>query len=132
MNAKRRRNSLRTFGIKNPWIKKHAYAYGFRTLKGYAPKSEKEPKPLIDIFEGEDEIIVVAECVGFKRENFRIRVKNEQLILTAKTLDRKYYKSLNLPKRVIPNTLRATYKNGVLEVRLKKASEEKTIEKMVD
>jgi HSP20 family molecular chaperone IbpA len=45
-------------------------------------------------------------------------------------LDRKYYKSLNLPKRVIPNTIRMTHKNGVLEIRLKKAVEEKTIDKV--
>jgi HSP20 family molecular chaperone IbpA len=132
LNRIKNGSDTRTFKIKNPWIKKHAYAYGYRTLRGYTPKIEKEPEPLIDIFEGKDEIIVVAECVGFKRENLRIRVKNERLTLNAETLDRKYYKSLNLPKRVIPNTLRTTYKNGVLEIRLKKVPEEKAIEKMVD
>ena len=76
------------------------------------------------------EIIVVAEFAGFKRENLRTNVKNQRLTLSADTLDRKYYKSLNLPKRVIPNTIRMTHKNGVLEIRLKKAVEEKAIDKV--
>lgn len=125
-------NNFGAFQIRNPWIKRQTYFYRHKTLKGYTPRNEKEPEPLIDIFEVKDEIIVVAECAGFNRENLRVHVKNEKLILKAETLDRKYYKSLNLPKRVIPNTLRMIYKNGVLEIRLKKAIEEKTIEKMVD
>jgi HSP20 family protein len=56
-------------------------------------------------------------------------VKGERLTVAAEALDRKYRKSLNLPKRVIPRTIRTTYKNGVLEIRLKKA-EEKSLDKM--
>jgi HSP20 family protein len=90
----------------------------------------KEPEPLIDILEEKDEITVVAEFAGFDRQDLRIRVKNQRLILSAEGLDRKYYKSLNLPKRVIPNTIRTTYKNGVLGIRLKKIAEEKAIDKV--
>jgi len=84
---------------------------------------------LVDVLEGPDEIIVVADLAGFNREDLRVHVKDERLTVAAEALDRKYRKSLNLPKRVIPRTIRTTYKNGVLEIRLKKA-EEKSLDKM--
>lgn len=90
----------------------------------------REPRPLVDIFEKDDEVVVVAELAGFSRENLRVTAKDKQLILSAEALNRKYYKSLNLPSQVIQNTLRTAYKNGVLEVRLKKAVKKKSIDKM--
>ena len=84
---------------------------------------------MVDILERTDEIIVVADFAGFKREDLKVRVKGEALTLAAQASDRKYRKSLNLPKRVIPSTMRTTYKNGVLEIRMKKA-EEKSIDKI--
>jgi len=94
-----------------------------------AEKRFREPKHLVDILERTDEIIVVADFAGFKREDLKVRVKGEALTLAAQASDRKYRKSLNLPKRVIPSTMRTTYKNGVLEIRMKKA-EEKSIDKI--
>lgn len=90
----------------------------------------REPEPLIDVLEEKDELVVVAELAGFNREDLTIHVKNQRLNLSAETLDRKYHKSLNLPKVVIPNTIRTTYKNGVLEIRLRKGIEEKAIDKV--
>ena len=85
---------------------------------------------MIDILEENDEIIVVTEFAGFQRENLTIHVKNQRLTLSAENADRKYHKSLNLPRRVIPETIRTEFKNGVLEIRLKKGAEEKTIDKI--
>lgn len=84
----------------------------------------REPKPLIDVLNGEDEVIVVAELAGFNKEDLKINVENQRLTLSAKTFERKYHKSLNLPARVIPSTMCTKYKNGVLEIRLKKAAKE--------
>jgi HSP20 family molecular chaperone IbpA len=101
-----------------------------RIPKSYGTGKLKEPEPLIDVFEERDEIVVVAEFAGFSRENLRVDVKNQKLILSAQASDRKYYKSLNLPNRVISETLRLAHKNGVLEIRIKKVAEEKTIDKV--
>ncbi|MEM4703795.1 MAG: Hsp20/alpha crystallin family protein [Candidatus Bathyarchaeia archaeon] len=114
----------------NLWIKRQT-----RTNKGRSTKiclcgKAKELDPLIDILAQEMEITVVVELAGFAKEDLQINVKNQRLTLSAKALDRKFYKSLNLPAKVIPETMRTTYKNGVLEVKLKKAVEEKTINKM--
>ena len=64
---------------------------------------------------------VVAEIAGFNKETLKIHVKDQKLTLSAKAKDRRYYKSLNLPKVVIPDVMYTKYKNGVLEIKLRKA-----------
>lgn len=99
--------------------------------KRFGKEALKEPQPLIDIFQEENWLIIVAEIAGFNKETLKIDVKDQKLTLSAKAKDRRYYKSLNLPKVVIPNIIHTTYKNGVLEIRLKKAFKEETIKKQV-
>ena len=74
----------------------------------------------MDIFEENDDLIIIAEFTGFKRENLKVHIERQRLTLSAKNYDHKYYKSLNLPSAVIPNTICTKYKNGVLVIRLKK------------
>jgi HSP20 family molecular chaperone IbpA len=127
-DRRRKTNAARKFQVRNSSA--HAanlHKYQFHKVS--AEKKVREPKHLIDILEGPDEIIVVGEFAGFSKEDLRVRVKGEKLTIAAEAIDRKYRKSLNLPKRVIPSTVRTTYKNGVLEIRLKKA-EEKCIDKV--
>ncbi len=116
--------------FKYPRKWKPVYLNRYRLLEIHAGRRMREPEPLIDILEGKDEIMVVAEFAGFNTENLRIHVKNQRLTLSAESSDRKYYKSLNLPKRVIPSTLRTSHKNGVLEIQLKKVIEEKAIDRV--
>ncbi len=103
--------------------------YNYRLPKGNWKKSWTELKPLIDIFQEKSWITIVAEIAGFNRETLKINVKDQKLTLSAKAKDRRYYKSLNLPKVVIPSIVHTTYKNGVLEIKLKKATKEETIHK---
>lgn len=81
----------------------------------------RDPEPLVDILEDEFQIVVVAEFAGFDRDDLKINARNQRLTLSAVSAGRKYHKSLNLPKRVIPNAVRTTFKNGVLEIQLRKA-----------
>ena len=83
----------------------------------------KEPKPLVDMFQDKTSVTVVAQIAGFTQDNFKIAIKEQKLTLSAKARDRKYYKSLNLPKVVIPTVAHTTFKNGVLEIKLKKAQQ---------
>ena len=99
-----------------------------RSSTTYKKKEWKEPKPLIDIFQEKNWITIIAQIAGFNKETVKIDVKDQKLILSAKAKDSRYYKSLNLPKVVIPNIMHTTYKNGVLEIKLKKAQQEQTIE----
>jgi HSP20 family molecular chaperone IbpA len=91
-------------------------------LPNFRPNGKlRDPEPLVDILEDESQIIVVAEFAGFDRDDLKINARNQRLTLSAVSAGRKYHKSLNLPKRVIPNAVRTTFKNGVLEIQLKKA-----------
>jgi HSP20 family molecular chaperone IbpA len=87
----------------------------------------KEPKPLIDTFQDQNSITITAQIAGFNQETLKITIKNQKLTLTAKAKDRRYYKTINLPKIVIPTTTHTTYKNGVLEIKLNKAQKQQTI-----
>ena len=96
----------------------------YRPAKSYSKRSQQEPKPLIDIFQDNSNITVVAEIAGFNKDTVKIDVQNQKITLSAKSKDRRYYKSLNLPKVVIPDAMHTKFKNGVLEIKLKKAEAE--------
>lgn len=108
------------FQLRNFSASQRPNSYAWNVGRVSAEKKHREPRRLVDIFEEADEITVVADIAGYSREDFKVFVKGERLTLVAEALDCKYRKSLNLPKRVIPRTIRTTYKNGVLEIRLKK------------
>ena len=120
---------VQKFPMKNSGCKRQTNSYRYKVRRISAEKKGREPKHLVDVLEATEEIIVVADFAGFNREDLRVRVSGQRLTVVAEALDRKYRKSLNLPKRVIPSTIRTTYKNGVLEIRLKK-TEEKSISKI--
>ena len=101
----------------------------FRPSKSFAKRNLAEQKPLIDIFQENSYITIVAEIVGFNKESLKINVKDQKITLSAKSKDRRYYKSLNLPKVVIPDVMYTKFKNGVLEIKLKKAE---TLDKEAD
>lgn len=123
------KNVPRTFRVKTSNVKLGARKVKYKVEK--IPEEKlKEPPRLIDVIEENDEIAVFAEFAGFDRENLRVSVKNQRLTLSARASERRYHKSLNLPKRVIPESLCTTYKNGVLEIRLKKVLEQRALDKI--
>jgi HSP20 family molecular chaperone IbpA len=123
------KNVPRTFRVKTPNVKLGARKVKYK-VQTIPEEKLKEPPRLIDVIEENDEIAVFAEFAGFDRENLRVSVKNQRLTLSARASKRKYHKSLNLPKRVIPESLCTTYKNGVLEIRLKKVLEQHALDKI--
>jgi HSP20 family molecular chaperone IbpA len=126
------RRQPKIFRSENVHTIRSIYPQKHRLSKTYAKRKWKEPKPLIDIFQENNWITIVAEIAGFNKETLKIDVKDQKLTLSAKAKDRRYYKSLNLPKVVIPNIMHTTYKNGVLEIKLKKAGKEETINTEAD
>jgi HSP20 family molecular chaperone IbpA len=121
-NKSKSKNVPRRFDVSNSSVKKIGLT-NYKVQRVSAEKKSREPRHLVDVLEEDDEIIVVADFAGFSRENVNIQAKSQRLTLVAEGSGRKYRKSLNLPKRVIPSTLHTTYKNGVLEIRLKKVAE---------
>jgi HSP20 family protein len=76
-------------------------------------------EPLVDVFDEDQEIVVVAELPGVGEEEIHIEVQDDILSLET-TGERKYAKEILLPGPVDAATLQKAYKNGILELRLKK------------
>jgi HSP20 family protein len=77
-------------------------------------------EPLVDLFDEGDEVLVVAELPGVSEAQVQVELQDDILSLTT-TGDRRYAKEILLSDPVDPASLRQTYTNGILELRLKKA-----------
>jgi HSP20 family protein len=84
-----------------------------------------ERKPIIDVFESEDEVHVVAEMPGVDKEDIKIDATETSLDISAKTENMEYSEHVELPVSVHTDSAKASYKNGVLDVTLKLSNLEK-------
>ncbi|RLF25144.1 MAG: Hsp20/alpha crystallin family protein [Thermoprotei archaeon] len=80
----------------------------------------EEMEPFVDIIEEPDVVRVIAELPGVDKDDIDLQATEATLIISAERGRRKYYKEVKLPCKVKPETAKATYKNGVLEVVLEK------------
>lgn len=97
--------------------------------------------PLVDVEETEDNILVRAELPGLKKKDIKIAISGGRLHIggerskekeeKGKTYHRiervygRFERVLPLPMKVEASKTKATYKDGVLEVRLPKAEKAK-------
>ncbi len=97
-----------------------------RRVRG-RPKISEEREPLVDVLEEEDKIVIVAEMPGVEKDKIKVKVppSGDRLTIQASNKDRKYYKEVELPVKVKPETAKATYRNGVLEIIIEKAEKKK-------
>jgi len=89
-----------------------------KTPKG--PTVEEEREPLTDVFDEKEEVRVYAEIPGVNEEDIKLDLKGDILDILAKSGDRKYHKEILLPAKVKSETLISSYKNGILEVKIRK------------
>lgn len=75
-------------------------------------------EPIVDVMEDEKNISVTAELPGVTKEDIDLSLENDNKMLVIKvdTPERKYYKEVELPAKVKPEKVKATYKNGILDV----------------
>jgi HSP20 family protein len=101
--------------------------FGNKPIK--SPKGEslisEEREPLTDIIEGDNDVAVTVEIPGVEKEDIDLNVTKETLEIRVDTHQRKYHKNLNLPCDVLPKTTKATYKNGILDVVIKRSEKKK-------
>jgi HSP20 family protein len=93
-------------------------------LKG-PPEIKEEREPLVDIVETEGEVRVVVELPGVEKTDIKLHGTEDSLEIAVDTPQYKYGKEVQLPAKVLVRDARSTYKNGVLEVILPKASPSK-------
>jgi len=126
-----------TFGSSERRKPRKPYVFGFSVKPGhdanprfrrfenpqsgcYGPVTSEEREPLVDVIEEEIGVIVVAELPGLKKEDIQIHAAPCNVTISVDTMERRYHKELALPVETDPQSAVATYKNGVLQVRLKK------------
>jgi len=95
-----------------------------KSLKG-TPQVTEEREPLVDIVDAGGEIHVVAELPGVEKNDIKLHGTEDSLTISVDTEQAKYFKEVELPSKVRVREARSTYKNGVLEVILPKAENEK-------
>lgn len=84
------------------------------------PVIKREREPLVDVTTRNSEIVVLAEVPGVEEKDIKLNAADDRLTISVDTERRKYFKDLTLPRKVDPDSARANYNNGVLEVRLKR------------
>jgi len=102
---------------------------------------ERELSPSVDIFEDGDDIVVKTELPGMEKDNIEVNLTENTITLSGekkkeeKVEKKDYYhlersygafsRSFNLPTDVQTDKAKASFKNGVLEVRIPKTEEAK-------
>jgi len=89
-----------------------------KTAEG--PVVEEEREPLTDVFDEKNEVLIIAEIPGVHEEGITLDLKGDILEISAVGKNRNYRKEVLLPMEVKKETLSYTYKNGILEIMIKK------------
>ena len=97
--------------------------------------------PAVDVLESKESYLIRAELPGMKREDINVEVKDGTLLLSGERKSEKpaegveyrhverstakFWRSFSLPETVKQEGIEATYKDGILEIRVPKAEEAK-------
>ncbi|HJU13718.1 MAG TPA: archaeal heat shock protein Hsp20 [Candidatus Nitrosotalea sp.] len=91
----------------------------FGNVKPYSmegPKLTAEREPLADVITSEKEIKVVIEMPGVEKENVKVNSHDHIVEISADTPSRKYRKEVEVPADADMESVKSSYKNGILEV----------------
>jgi len=105
-------------------------------------------EPFIDVMEKDKEIIATAEMPGLEKKDIKINVTEDMLEISAETKQEEkkeekgyiyrerrsgsYYRAISLPSPVDPDNSKATYENGVLEIKMPKTEVKKKTPLMIE
>jgi HSP20 family protein len=112
---------------------------GCQEMGGFEMPNELR-EPLTDIMDEGGELVALMEIPGASKDKIEVsvtptvlKVKNENKEEKEETGNEYYYRErrqsgfyrvISLPTEVIPEQVKANYKNGVLEIRMKKRMKE--------
>ena len=114
----------------------------FQPMRRVEEAAGQELMPAMDVTEREHEFIVRTDLPGVKRDDINITLEQGLLTISAETIDEteekegdrvirqerrygRYVRSLQLGTLIDAKKVKASYKNGVLELSLPKAEEVK-------
>ena len=108
------------------------------------PEIEKEfsYRPRVDVIEKEHSYELHAILPGLTKENISLEVEDQKLVISGErtkpeladnekfqqveSFYGKFKRSFNLPKTVDTNTIKAAFKNGILEITIEKSETPKS------
>ena len=73
--------------------------------------------------EAEDHVAITLELPGVEKEDINMEILEESMKIDVDTEIRKYHKEIKLPENLDTDTIEATYKNGVLDIVIKRREE---------
>jgi HSP20 family protein len=92
--------------------------------------------PAVDVLESKDSYLIRAELPGMKREEIKVEVKDGTLVLSGERKSEKpadgveyrhvervaakFWRSFSLPDNAKSDGIEATYKDGIIEIRVPK------------
>ncbi len=79
-----------------------------------------EREPLTDVIEGDEDVFITVEIPGVEKEDIDLKITDSNIKINVDSPNRKYHKSIDLPCNIIPTKSKATYKNGILDITLKR------------
>ena len=74
-------------------------------------------EPMVDVYDEDDHILVVAEMPGVGPDNLTVQTEGDVMTLEAETDRQRYRKELLLPRTVDPDSVTVRANNGIVEVR---------------
>jgi HSP20 family protein len=90
------------------------------------PELRGEREPLTDVIEHDHDVSATMELPGVGKEDINLTTTESTLTVDVDTPQRRYHKVVDLPCKIKPDTTKATYKNGVLDVVMEKGEGEGT------
>lgn len=100
----------------------------FGNVKPYStegPKITAEREPLADVITSEKEIKIVVEIPGVEKENIQVNAHDHSVEILADTPTRKYRREVEIPSDADIESVKSSYKNGILEVIFQKKAQPK-------
>ena len=98
---------------------------GFGLGASNRPLISSEREPLADITITDKEVKVVLEMPGVNKENIKINAYDQSVEVKSEDPQRKYHRVIDIPPEADTETVKSTYKNGVLEISFKRKEQVK-------
>ncbi len=91
-----------------------------RDTKSGRAEVQEVREPMVDVFEEDDQVLVLAELPGIGKDDVRVDLKDDVLTIEAERGDKKYRREVLLPCPVSKERMQVACNNGVLEIKCPK------------
>ncbi len=98
----------------------------FGNIKANPKKTivKKTREPLVDVIESDKEVTITAELPGVEKRDIDLKTEKNKITIAVER-PRQFYKEIYLDYNILPKTAKASLKNGILEIAVKKSKKRK-------